>query len=101
MNFRPYSYYIYLSAQLHVHSVHQLKHITDITDPVKNRRICNRWLVAYTLLHNPSVRPLRAPRLLVQEQQNQKEEEAMAEHSQKEKEAMAEGNVHEEIQLRC
>ena len=33
----------------------------------KKRRIRNRWLVAYTLLRNPSLRPLTAARLREQE----------------------------------
>ena len=63
-----------------------------------NRRIRNRWLVAYTLINNPSLRPLRAPQL--QEQQSQREtfmeEHYQKEHYQKEEEAMAEGNVYYE-----
>ena len=68
---------------------------SNITDPVQSRRIRNRWLVAYTLIHNPSLRPLRVSQQPVQEQQSQEEKEAMAGHSQKE-EAIAEGNVYEE-----
>jgi hypothetical protein len=63
---------------------------------VMNRRIRNRWLVAYTLINNPSLRPLRAPQL--QERQSQRET-SMEEHYQKEEEAMAEGNVYYEEPL--
>ena len=63
---------------------------------VMNRRIRNRWLVAYTLINNPSLRPLRAPQL--QERQSQRES-SMEEHYQKEEETMAEGNVYYEEPL--
>ena len=46
---------------------------------VKSRRIRNRWLVAYTLLHNPSVRPLRASGLPAHDDQQDQGKEQEAE----------------------
>ena len=49
---------------------------SDSTDPVKkNRRIRNKWLVAYTLIHNPSIRPLRASQLHAQHRHDDVEAE--------------------------
>ena len=53
----------------------QFSTLTEVT----NQRIRNRWLVAYTLIHNPSLRPLRVAQQSVQEEQNEKEREAMDE----------------------
>jgi hypothetical protein len=43
---------------------------------VRNRKARNRWLVAYTLVHNPSLRPLRASQLISGCSQEEAREEA-------------------------
>ena len=56
------------TVSMHVYKCgHNAPLHSDSTDPVKkNRRIRNKWLVAYTLIHNPSIRPLRASQLHAQ-----------------------------------
>ena len=44
----------------------------------RNRRIHNRWLVAYTLINNPSLVPLRASHMEAQGKERGEEEKEMA-----------------------